>query len=882
MTRTLSGLAPTTNKNAHLKARRRFKADLNDIEQECSSGNIVEQGFIIRKLQAGDDEGAIEVTVSGLGQPSMLTFSLLISDTSDYPKNHVFFCSSSNPNLPAYISDVVESVASDSPRTIREAIQRILSSLAKGQNRTIAHHGPSLQDADIDDDDSAGDYEDFDPFDEYAGGSTAEVNKLNMQSLQNHFVDVVATGYRPGLLHFADDDFAISVSLPVVELAKSIPPRALMAWDRRLLSRSQHLTLLISGFRGVYPPLDCGGVYNTQGQRSGSSLTFKVGVTKNYKPGKEYARDAGRTFGLILADAEDELRIQAEKAAALEDFEYNYEGTSGMEHTQTLAQAEEHDEEGSFDRFSLSNSLESLLDLSLLKFIYLRRKFGLGWAGAELLFSIVERTQTTEDHVYNTQREKLLSADTEEAELSLTNKLPHDPLRWLPKDNEYEIIHNPKTVDLLVSIAHSAASEQVLSDPFPVGLGLRVPVPDASHIPPKLPVARGLQYAQPAPKAQRNNSPPNIGPDGMCEFDELSVPLMRAAIVALIDSLPAIDDMKKHLERKVKAGKAKPRLKDLEPTVLPAAWSILRWCVASCTAHIEEITSGEESIKNLGKSEIRVFFVATNGPKLDPGWRQFRFSVGSPDAEAKFKSANPYFVIKDTHWIICRYLLVKGAIDSSYDSIVAPLPPKHKVFPLVKLDPSHPVTLNSKHIEIPEPTYQIAALLKARQAEFCEEENDAEDIAVFANKPAPTRSIEVLEIDDDDDAMDVDMDFYDDHEYSNSKAFTSSTLKQAPKARHLSDWKHDPVWVRQTVGHLMSPPLEANPRATMAVQRELKATLKEQVDVASLKELGWFLPQDFIGDNLFQWIVEMHSFDEDLPIARDLKARYMGRITSGQ
>jgi hypothetical protein len=37
--------------------------------------------------------------------------------------------------------------------------------------------------------------------------------------------------------------------------------------------------------------------------------------------------------------------------------------------------------------------------------------------------------------------------------------------------------------------------------------------------------------------------------------------------------------MKKHLERKVKAGKSKPRLKDVDPDVLPAAWSILRWYV---------------------------------------------------------------------------------------------------------------------------------------------------------------------------------------------------------------------------------------------------------------------------------------------------------------
>lgn len=82
--------------------------------------------------------------------------------------------------------------------------------------------------------------------------------------------------------------------------------------------------------------------------------------------------------------------------------------------------------------------------------------------------------------------------------------------------------------------------------------------------------------------------------------------------------------MRKHLARKVRADQAKPRLKDMDPAVLPAAWSILRWlvlaypfllkvsmslnnpltyrCVASCTAYLEEITSGEELIKNLGTS----------------------------------------------------------------------------------------------------------------------------------------------------------------------------------------------------------------------------------------------------------------------------------------
>lgn len=38
-----------------------------------------------------------------------------------------------------------------------------------------------------------------------------------------------------------------------------------------------------------------------------------------------------------------------------------------------------------------------------------------------------------------------------------------------------------------------------------------------------------------------------------------------------------VDEMKKHLERKAQAGKAQPKLRDMDAGVLPAAWSILRW-----------------------------------------------------------------------------------------------------------------------------------------------------------------------------------------------------------------------------------------------------------------------------------------------------------------
>ncbi|KAF8144064.1 hypothetical protein K438DRAFT_2102947 [Mycena galopus ATCC 62051] len=63
------------------------------------------------------------------------------------------------------------------------------------------------------------------------------------------------------------------------------------------------------------------------------------------------------------------------------------------------------------------------------------------------------------------------------------------------------------------------------------------------------------------------------GLDGLVEFDQLLVEDMCASIAGLIDSLPPIDEMKHHFERKMKLGKSKPRLKN--GGILPAAGLIV-------------------------------------------------------------------------------------------------------------------------------------------------------------------------------------------------------------------------------------------------------------------------------------------------------------------
>ena len=68
---------------------------------------------------------------------------------------------------------------------------------------------------------------------------------------------------------------------------------------------------------------------------------------------------------------------------------------------------------------------------------------------------------------------------------------------------------------------------------------------------------------------------------------------------------------------------------------------------------------------------------------------------------------------------------------------------------------------------------------------------------------------------------------------------------------------------------IMQPPSYATPTATKTLQRELQTILKVQ-DSQPIHELGWYIDSDHV-QNMYQWIIELHSFDPNLPLAQDMK-----------
>lgn len=157
-----------------------------------------------------------------------------------------------------------------------------------------------------------------------------------------------------------------------------------MAWDRALLSKTQHLCLLISGFSGVYPVLNADGTYTANAIKASANLQFKIGLTQRYKPGKEVARAAVRKHGLVTEEGDKEVL-----PAPMDPLEQLL-----LLDQPLVLEEEENLDPNRFDHFSLSSSLESLMNQSFLKLVQFRLAFGLSWRGAERLLDEVEKSQS--------------------------------------------------------------------------------------------------------------------------------------------------------------------------------------------------------------------------------------------------------------------------------------------------------------------------------------------------------------------------------------------------------------------------------------------------------------------------------------------------------
>lgn len=168
------------NRNAHLKGRKRFTADLADTKEACGAGLLL-HGLKLTKVRPGDDEGAFEIVIEQGGK-HVVSANFLVSDTSEYPGSHSLFCYSPDADISSRLQRVIDGIAEELPRPITETIEEFISSVARaiGVSTQVESKARKHDTTDEEDEAQSGDdYDDYDDYDEFDVGSTkVEPNTL--------------------------------------------------------------------------------------------------------------------------------------------------------------------------------------------------------------------------------------------------------------------------------------------------------------------------------------------------------------------------------------------------------------------------------------------------------------------------------------------------------------------------------------------------------------------------------------------------------------------------------------------------------------------------------------------------------------------------------
>lgn len=232
--------------------------------------------------------------------------------------------------------------------------------------------------------------------------------------------------------------------------------------------------------------------------------------------------------------------------------------------------------------------------------------------------------------------------------------------------------------------------------------------------------------------------------------------------------------------------------------------------------------------------------------------------VNAPD---QFVSKHPYLVVSQLDWIQSRYLFVKCSLQS------ADMEDKHPT-KLYEQDPTWtptgasgvriaiPVTVVSKSRR-PAPKTVKTGNKKAKIGA-------SEDDAIMLSDNTEMEDLEILLSDEDNKPIKKDQ-----SAIKKGKNLIMDVLLTKSSEPSQTDFR--PGVLDHSTLPILEPPAYAAPAATRSLQRELNNTLQIQ-KTHPAHELGWYINPNLV-ENVYQWIVELHSFDADLPLAQDLKKR---------
>lgn len=245
-----------------------------------------------------------------------------------------------------------------------------------------------------------------------------------------------------------------------------------------------------------------------------------------------------------------------------------------------------------------------------------------------------------------------------------------------------------------------------------------------------------------------------------------------------------------------------------------------------------------------------------------------------------FVSSSPYYVVNQVEWIQCRYLLAQ--VNPAQQAIAHPWPkpPTSQHPAYIVQDPMRQILGQaSKIIEIP-----VSAIpVRRRHAMMVMiPRNEGMARKGSVSNPIVLDEDAIESSDDDLGALTAKFEGHSSQQLAmrkrrRSSSEASSAFRSMKNPDHTLQAGNPPMTdFRPGTLDLMSLPklgeptwASSSPAALQRLGREIKELHRIQTN-SHLGNLGWYIDFDQLS-NVFQWIVELHSFDASLPLAQDMK-----------
>lgn len=452
----------------------------------------------------------------------------------------------------------------------------------------------------------------------------------------------------------------------------------------------------------------------------------------------------------------------------------------------------------------------------------------------------------------------------------------------------------------------------------------------SAHVTLSRPISRGVQLNEADVLGNYPVSTPVKYVIYDTNFDDIPVENKRSSMIMLLDALPCIDAMSTFLGPS-ESGRL---LSSWQDTISPGALDLLRWIVASNRScilqdgmdadHLVSDMSGFlqfrliqgapdkeqrflEAVSEqaaLTKSAYPTIFAWHGSPLYNwhsilreglhfreivhgrafgngvylsnlyntsagygsiggCSWPQSKLKIQSMvslneivNNPGKFVSASPHYVVTQLDWIQPRYLFVQVGDTSTLPGL------REGTVPSAVYEQDSAYTVQGPHgkpVQIPISAFSskrrqgltISPGKKSKKKKR-NSQGTPMDVCYFDDAASIGTDVEDLTI------------LLSDPEHEpDGVSFKKKKVSTVPKTDFT------PGTLKEDSLPLISPPAYATSSATTLLQRHLQATLKIQ-ETESLHELGWYVDPSLIR-TVYQWIVELHTFDPTLPLAQDLK-----------